>query len=121
MLLSKQENSIDLFFTKGLQNNFNIFFISQSYFNLRKNTILNNSNLIQFFKQTLRDIILLLHDIAGSDMNLEKWKQYWRMTWENEYGYLQIDRFTKIGEGRYTNRNCNKATYIEGIRETKPF
>ena len=27
-----------------------------------------------FFKQTLRDIILLFHDIAGIDMNVEEWK-----------------------------------------------
>ena len=33
----------------------------------------------------------------------------------------QIDRFAKIGEGRYTIRNCNKNTYIECTPETKPF
>ena len=27
------------------------------------------------FKQTLSDIILLFHDIAGLDKNLEEWKQ----------------------------------------------
>ena len=90
-------------------------FISQ------KNTIRNNSNIIILFKQTLRDVILSFHDIAGLDMNLEEWKQLCRKAWENDYDYLQIDRFAKIGNGRYTIRNCNKNKYIECTPETKPF
>ena len=38
-----------------------------------------------------------------------------------DYDYLQIDRFAKIGNGRYTMRNCNKNNYIECTPETKPF
>ena len=121
MLLSKQESNIDLFFTRGRHNNIDIYYISQSYFHLPKNTIRNNSNIIILFKQTLRDIILLFHDIAGLDMNLEEWKQLCRKAWENDYDYLQIDRFAKIGNGRYTIRNCNKTTYTECTPETKPF
>ena len=121
MLLSKQESNIDLFLTRGRYNNIDIYFISQSYFHLPKNTIRNNSNKIILFKQTLRDIILLFHDIAGLDMNLEEWKQLCRKAWENDYDYLQIDRFVKIGNGRYTIRNCNKNKYIECTPETKLF
>ena len=121
MLLSKQESNIDLFFTRGRHNNIDIYYISQSYFHLPKNTIRINSNIIILFKQTLRDIILLFRDIAGLDMNLEEWKQLCRKAWENDYDYLQKDRFAKIGEGRYTIRNCDKNTYIESTPETKPF
>ena len=121
MLLSKQESNIDLFFTRGRHNNIDIYYISQSYFHLRKNTIRNNSNIIILVKQTLRDIILLFHDIAGLDMNLDERKQLCRKAWENDYDYLQIDRFAKIGNGRYTIRNCNENNYIECTPETKPF
>ena len=124
MLLSKQESNIDLFFTGGRHNNIDIYYISQSFFNLPKNTIRNNSNIIILFKQTLRDIILLFHDIAGLDMNLEEWKELCRKAWENDYDYLQIDRSDRsaeIGNGRYTIKNCNKNSYIECTPETKPF
>ena len=120
LLLSKQEKNIDLFFTRGRHNNIDIYYISQSYFHLPKNTIRNNSNIIILFKQTLRDNILLFHDIAGLAMNLEEWKPLCRKAWENDYDYLQIDRFAKIGNGRYTIRNCNKNNYIECTPETKP-
>ena len=100
MLLSKQESNIDPLFTRGRHKNIDIYYISQSYFHLPKNTIRNNSNIIILFKQTLRDIILLFHDIAGLDMNLEEWKQLCRKAWENDHDYLEIDRFAKIGNGR---------------------
>ena len=121
MLLSKQESNIDLFFTRGRHIIIDIYFISQSYFHLPKNTIRINSNKINLFKQTLRDIILLFHDIAGLDMNLEERKQLCRKALENDYDYLRIDRFAKIRECRYTIRNCNKNTYIECTPETKRF
>ena len=73
MLLSKQESNIDLFFfIRGRHIIIDIYYISQSYFHLPKNTIRKNSNIIISFKQTLRDIILISHDIAGLDMNLEE-------------------------------------------------
>ena len=54
-------------------------------------------------------------------MNLEEWKQLCRSAWQSCYDYLQIDRFAKIGHGRYTIRNCNKNTYLEATPETKPL
>ena len=42
-------------------------------------------------------------------------------SWENEYDFLQIDRFEIIGEGRYTTRNCEENTYDECTPETKLF
>ena len=64
---------------------------------------------------------MLFHDIAALDINLEEWKQLCREAWENDYNYLQIDRFVKVGEAMFTIRNCNKNTYIEYTPETKPF
>ena len=121
MLLSKQESNIDRFFTRGHHNKIDLNYISQSYFHLPKNTLPNNSNIIILFEQTLRVIILLFHDIAGLDMNLEEWKRLCRRAWENDCDYLQGDIIAKIGEGRYTIRNCNKTTYIACTPETQPF
>ena len=47
----------------------------------QKKIILNNPNEIILFAQTLRDIILLFHDIAGLDTNLGEWKQLCRRAW----------------------------------------
>ena len=121
MLLSKQERNTDLFFTRGCHNIIDIYYISQSYFHLPKNTILIKSNIIISFKQTPNDIILLFHDIAGLDMNLEEWKWLCRETWEKDYDYLRIDIFAKRGAGRYTIINFDKSTLKECTPETKTF
>ena len=73
------------------------------------------------FKHIPSDIILIIRVIAGFDMSLEEWKKLFRKAWENDYEYLQIDRFVKIREGRYTIRNCEKITFTECIPETNPF
>ena len=54
-------------------------------------------------------------------MTSEEWKELCRKTWESDCDFLQIDRFAKIAEGRYTIRNCNKTTYIECTPETTRF
>ena len=121
MLLSKQECNINLFFTRGRLINNEIYYISQSFFHLPKNTTRNKSNIIILFRKTLRDIILLFHDITGLDMNLEEWKKLCRNAWRNNYEYLQLDRFAKLGGRSYTIRNCNKITNVEATPGTRPF
>ena len=54
-------------------------------------------------------------------MNLQEWKELCRKAWEDDYDYLQKDRFAKIGQDMYTIRNCNKTIYAECTPETKPF
>ena len=55
MLLSKQQSNFDLFYTRGLHNNFDIYYTSLSFFHLPRNTFRNNSNINILFKQTLRE------------------------------------------------------------------
>ena len=109
------------FFTRGRHNNTGLYYISQSCFHLPKNTIRKISNIFISFKQTLRDIILLFYVIAGLDMNLDECNEFCCKAWENDYDFLQIDRFAKIGEGRYSVRICNRTTYIECTPEPKTF
>ena len=40
-------------------------------------------------------------------MNSDEWQQLCRKAWENDYDSLQINGFAKVGEGRYTIRNCD--------------
>ena len=78
MLLSKQESKIDLLLTRGRHSSIDIYYIFQSYFQLPKNTVRNNSNLNILFKQTLTGIIILFHDTVRLDMNLHEWRQLCR-------------------------------------------
>ena len=51
-----------------------MFFLSQSYFDLPKRTIRNNSNKIILFNQTSKDIENLYRDVAGYDMSYDEFE-----------------------------------------------
>ena len=87
MLLSEQASNIDLFFNRSRHQNIDFYYVSQSFFHPPKNSIRNNCKTIILYEQTLTDIELLFHDIAGLDTNLEEWKQLCHTAWENDLDY----------------------------------
>ena len=67
LLLSKQASNIDLFFTRGKHNIFDMYYTSRSYFHSAKKTFRKKFNTNILFKQTLIGIILKFHNRAGLD------------------------------------------------------
>ena len=73
VLGSSNSRDIDQFFIRGRHNNLDIYYLSQSYFDLPKRTIRNNSNKIILFNQTLKDIEHIDRDVAGYDMSYDEY------------------------------------------------
>ena len=79
-----------------------MFIIYQSYFDLPKRTIRNNSNIIILFQQTLKDVEHIYRDIAGFDMSYDEFKSLCREAWKEKYNYLLINRLEdKNGKNTY--------------------
>ena len=112
---------IDHFFIRGRHNNLDIYYLSQSYFDLPERTIRNNCNKIILFNQTLKDFEHVYRDVAGYDMNYDEFKELCRKSWEEDYNYLYIDRSKKRDQGKYCIYNESKNSYIECTPERKPF
>ena len=72
ILGSSNSRLIDQFFIRGRHNNLDIYYLLQSYFDLSKRTIRNNSKKIILFNQTLKDIEHMYRDVAGYDMNYDE-------------------------------------------------
>ena len=72
ILGSSNSRFIKQFFIRGRHNNFDIYYLSQSYFDLPKRTIRNNRKEIILFNQTLKDIEHIYRDLAGYDMNYDE-------------------------------------------------
>ena len=53
MLGAKNSSQIDEFFKRGRHEDLDVFYISQSYFALPRQSIRNNSDRLILFKQTL--------------------------------------------------------------------
>ena len=121
ILGSSNSKYIDQYFIRDRHNNLDIYYLSQSYFDLPKRTIRNNSNKIILFNQTLKDIENIYRDVSGYDMSYDEFKQLCRKSWEEDFDYLCIDRSKKRDQGRYCICNEGKNTYIECTLQTKPF
>ena len=121
ILGSSNSRFIDQFFIRGRHNDLDIYYLSQSYFDLPKRTIRNNSNKIILFNQTLKDIEHIYRDVAGYDMNYDEFKELCRKSWDEGHNYLCIDRSKQRDQGKYCIYNESKRTYIEATPQTKPF
>ena len=56
MLGAKNSSQIDEFFTRGRHEDLDVYYISQSYFPLQRQSIRNNTDRVILFKKTLRDV-----------------------------------------------------------------
>ena len=95
MLGAKNSPQIDEFFTRGRHEDLDVYYISQSYFALARQSIRNNSDRLILFKQTLRDVQSMYYDIGAYDMNYDEFKQMCHKAWDERFNYLCIDMTKK--------------------------
>ena len=121
ILGSSNSRYIDQFFIRGRQNNLDIYYLSQSYFDLPKRTIRNNSNRIILFNQTLKYIEHIYRDVAGYDMSYDEFKELCRKSWDEDYNYLCIDRSKKRDRGKYCICNESKKNIFRSNTSDETF
>ena len=121
MLGSKNSSQIDDFFTRGRHEDIDVYYISQSYFCLPRQSIRNNCDRLILFKQTLRDVQSMYYDIGAYDMSYDEFKQMCHKAWDEKYNYLCIDVTKNKNDGKYRIFNESKPTYVDCICETEAF
>ena len=121
MLGAKNSSQIDEFFTRGRHEDLDVYYISQSYFALPRQSIRNNSDILILFKQTLRDVQSMYHDIGAYDMKFDEFKEMCHKAWDERFNYLCIDMTKNKNDGKYRIFNESKPTYIDCICETEAF
>ena len=121
MLGAENSSQIDEFFTRGRHEDLDVYYISQSYFGLPRQSIRNNSDRLILFKQTLRDVQSMYYDIGAYDMKYDELKKMCHKAWDEKYNYLCIDMTKNKNEGKYRIFNESKTIYIDCVCETEPF
>ena len=121
MLGAKNSCQIDEFFTRGRHEDLDVYYISQSYFALSRQSIRNKSDQLILFKQTLRDVQSMYCDIGAYDMKYDEFKEMCHKAWDEKYNCLCIDVTKNKNKGKYRIFNESKTTYIECICETEAF
>ena len=121
MLGARNSSQLDEFFTRGRHEDLDVYYISQSYFGLPRQSIRNNSVRLKLFKQTLEDVQNMYYDIGAFDMLCDEFKEMCRVAWREKINYLCIDMIKNKNEGKYRIFNESKITYIECTCETEAF
>ena len=121
ILGAKNSSQIDEFFTRGRHEIIDVYYISQSYFGLPRQSIRNNSDKLILFKQTLRDVQSMSYDIGAYDMKYDEFKEMCHKAWDEKYNYLCIDMTKNKNDGKYRIFNESRTTYFDCIPETEPF
>ena len=82
MLGARNSSQIDEFYTRGRHEDLSVFYVSQSYFGLPRQSIRNNiDRIILFFLQTLRDVQSMYYDIGAYDMLYSEFTEMCNKTW----------------------------------------
>ncbi len=68
-VIDDKQATMSKYFTRGRHNNVNVFYISQNYFKLPRQTIRENSNLIILFKQTPKSCHHIYHELVSTEMS----------------------------------------------------
>ena len=68
-----------------------MFYASQSYLALPRQTIRNNSDRLILFKQTKGDNQSMYYDIGAYDMKYDDFKEMCHKSWNERFNYLCID------------------------------
>ena len=121
MLGAKNSSQIDEFFTRGRHENLDVYYISQSYFALPRQSNRNNSDRLILFKQTLRHVQSMYYDNGAYDMKYDEFKLMCHKAWDERFNYLYIDMTKNKNEGKDRIFNESKTTYFDCIPETEPF
>ena len=91
MLGARNSSQIDEFFTRGRHEDLDVYYFSQSYFALPRQSIRNNSDRLILFKQTLRDVQSMYYDIGAYDMTDDEFEQMCHKASDERFNYLCID------------------------------
>ena len=121
MLGAKNSSQIDEFFTRGRHEDLDVYYISQSYFGLPRQSIRNNSDRLILFKQTLRDVQSMYYDIGAYDMKYDEYNEMCSFAWSEKFNYLCFDMTKNKNEGKYRIFNESKNTGIECFCESEAF
>ena len=89
LMTDSNQNAAESYYTRGRHNNVSCIYITQNYHRLPRQTIRSNANCLILFRQ------------SNKDFSLDEFRQLCSKAWQNDYGYLIINRPFRPEHGRY--------------------
>lgn len=96
-----RQDIIKEYFSMGRHSDVDCFYLCQSYARIPKHLIRDNANFIILFKQDLANLRHVYNNHVNTDMTFDKFCKICNICWENDYGFLIVDKDRAVQEGRY--------------------
>jgi hypothetical protein len=94
--MGEQQKEIESYYTRGRHSSVQCIYIAQSYFELPKRTIRDNSSLIILFQQPSINWSNIHQQLAANDIeDYKKFKIFAQRVWSEEHGFMVIDTDNK--------------------------
>ena len=92
----KNQSGMESYYIRGRHNNCNCIYLSQSWFELPKKSIRNNSNFVILFELGKRDSSLIYTDIFSNVLEKDEWNMLTSNHWNSQpYSYIAFDKDKK--------------------------
>ena len=120
VLRARHKSPIDELFTRGRHEISDVYYISQSFFDLPRQSIRNNSDRIKLVEQTLGDVESMAKDIGVHDVEYGEIKDMCCKTWSEKitiYVLIGFDFKKKVN----VVFSVKAKTYSECIPESEAF
>ncbi len=94
------QNKAEAYYTRGRHNNCDSLYLSQSYFQLPRKSIRENSNFIILFPQDSKNISHIYQDHC-TDISLAEFKSFCMKAWTQKHNFVTIDLTSSKFNGKY--------------------
>ena len=88
MLGARNSSQIDEFYMRAPHESLKVYYFSQSYSGLPRQSVRNNCDRLILFKQTLRVVQSMYYDIGAYDMLYSEYKEMCHKAWGERFNYL---------------------------------
>lgn len=97
----ENHTTIRNYFAMGRHNQIDSIYIGQTYSKIPKQLIRDNVNLLILFKQDETNLKHVYSDHVGVDTSYNNFKELCGKAWEDNYGFVVIDKDCDLKHGRY--------------------
>lgn len=97
----ESHNTIRSYFAMGRHNQIDSIYIGQTYSKIPKQLIRDNVNLLILFKQDDINLRHVYNEHVGVDMMYSDFKTLCKKAWEENYGFVVINKDSELKNGRY--------------------
>jgi hypothetical protein len=103
LMMEKNQNMCESFYTRGRHNNCDCFYLAQNYIQIPKHAIRDNCNFLIIFPQDEINLRNIWSAFASIHMSFDEFKKFCSDVWKEDHNFVVIDKTRKPDDGRYRN------------------